>query len=108
MVLKLYSNLHGELNVHPKLASDSADEIGIMDYIFICVKNFSLEEVCKQIKPMINENTVIIPLMNGVGVSEKVRKFINDGQVVDSLIYVVSGQKKIFQYIMQVLIVRYI
>ena len=94
--LKLYSNLHGELNVHPKLASDSADEIGIMDYIFICVKNFSLEQVCKQIKPMINENTVIIPLMNGVGVSEKVRKFINDGQVIDSLIYVVSGAEKDF------------
>lgn len=94
--LKLYSAAHGEMTVHPKMASDNAEEIGIMDYVFLCVKQFSLEQACAQILPMIDEHTIIIPLANGVGVSEKIRGLIDKGCVIDSLIYIVSGADKDF------------
>lgn len=89
--LKLYSKVHGEMTVHPKMASNNSKEMGIMDYIFLSVKHFSLEQVCAEISPMINENTIIIPLLNGVGVSDKMRGLIDKGCVIDSLIYIVSG-----------------
>ncbi|OOM10394.1 ketopantoate reductase family protein [Clostridium saccharobutylicum] len=94
--LKLYSAAHGKMTVHPKMASDNAEEIGVMDYIFICVKQFSLEQVCAQISPMIDEHTIIIPLINGVGVSDKIRGLIDKGCVIDSLIYIVSGADEEF------------
>lgn len=94
--LKLCSNVHGEIVVHPKMASDNAEEIGAMDYIFLCVKNFSLEQVCAEILPMINENTVIIPLLNGVGVSEEVCRLIGKGTIIDGLVYIISGADKDF------------
>jgi 2-dehydropantoate 2-reductase len=94
--LKLCSNVHGEIAVHPKMASDNAEEMGSMDYIFLCVKNFSLEQVCAEILPMINENTIIIPLLNGVGVSEEVRRLIGKGTIIDGLVYIISGADKNF------------
>lgn len=94
--LKLCSNVHGEIVVHPKMASDNAEEMGTMDYIFLCVKNFSLEQVCAEILQMINENTVIIPLLNGVGISEEVRRLIGKGTIIDGLVYIISGADKDF------------
>lgn len=94
--LKLCSDVHGEIIVHPKMASDNADELGVMDYIFLCVKHFSLEQVCAQISPMINENTIIIPLLNGVGVSDEIRRLIGKGSVIDGLVYITSGADENF------------
>jgi len=94
--LKLYSAAHGELTAYPKMASNNAEEIGVVDYIFICVKNFSLEQICAEISPMINQHTVIIPLLNGVDISNKIRKLIGKGCVLDSLVYITSGTDKDF------------
>ena len=94
--LKLCSNVNGEMIVHPKMASDNAEEMGVMDYIFLCVKNFSLEQVCAEILPMINEDTIIIPLLNGVGISDEVRRLIGKGTVIDGLVYITSGADKDF------------
>ena len=60
------------------------------DYIFICVKNYSLEDVCENIRDMVTDDTVIIPVMNGVDPGEKIRSLIGRGMVVDSLIYTVA------------------
>ncbi|MDV3428727.1 MAG: 2-dehydropantoate 2-reductase [Bacillota bacterium] len=94
--LKLCSEVSGEFTAYPAMASDNAEEMGVMDYIIICVKNFSLEQVCAEISPMIDDHTVIIPLLNGVGVSDKVRRFIGKGFVLDGLVYITSGSDKDF------------
>jgi 2-dehydropantoate 2-reductase len=80
----------------PEIATDVADELGIMDYIFICVKNYSLEQVCKQIAPMVGEKTVVVPIMNGTNPGERTRKYLGKGIVLDSLIYIVSGSEEDF------------
>ena len=64
--------------------------MGQQDYIFICVKNYSLEDVCENIRDMVTDDTVIIPVMNGVDPGEKIRSLIGRGTVVDSLIYTVA------------------
>lgn len=94
--LKLYSDIQGEFTAYPKMVSNSAKEMGIMDYIFLSVKHFSLEQVCTEISPMVDEHTVIIPLLNGVGVSDKVYKLMGKGCVIDSLIYIASGSDEKF------------
>ena len=94
--LKLYSETNGEFTVFPTMASNDAAELGVMDYIFLSVKNFSLEQVCTEISAMIDEHTVIIPLLNGVEVSDKIRTLIGKGFVLDGLIYITSGAYKDF------------
>jgi 2-dehydropantoate 2-reductase len=94
--LKLYSDGQGEFKAYPKMISNNAKEMGVMDYIFLSVKHSSLEQVCAEITSMVDEHTVIIPLLNGVGVSDKVYKLIGKGCVLDSLIYITSSSDENF------------
>lgn len=87
--LVLHSDYKGEIVVKPERVA-SVREMGQQDYIFICVKNYSLEDVCENIRDMVTDDTVIIPVMNGVDPGEKIRSLIGRGTVVDSLIYTVA------------------
>lgn len=87
--LILHSDLRGELCVHPK-AIVTAQELEEQDVIFLCVKNYSLEEACAQIRHAVGEHTVVIPVMNGVDPGDRVRAALGRGIVVDSLIYIVA------------------
>lgn len=87
--LVLHSDYKGEIVAKPERVA-SVQEMGQQDYIFICVKNYSLEDVCENIRDMVTDDTVIIPVMNGVDPGEKIRSLIGRGMVVDSLIYTVA------------------
>lgn len=91
--LVLHSEYKGEINVRPEYAVP-VSEMGEQDYIFVCVKNYSLEDVCREMEHAVTENTVIIPVMNGVDPGERIRKELGKGTVVDSLIYIVAFANK--------------
>ena len=87
--LVLHSDYKEEIVAKPERVVPIQD-MGQQDYIFICVKNYSLEDVCENIRDMVTDDTVIIPVMNGVDPGEKIRSLIGRGTVVDSLIYTVA------------------
>ncbi len=88
--LTLHSELNGEIRVFPAKAVRSVAELPPQDYIFICVKNYSLDEVLQSLPGAVGENTLIIPVMNGVDPGDRVRAALDRGLVVKSLIYIVS------------------
>lgn len=88
--ITMYSAAQGKVSAFPKLASDQAETLGVMDYIFLCVKDFSLGQVLAEISPMIRDHTMIIPLLNGVGVAEKIRQSLSQGTVADGLVYIIA------------------
>lgn len=92
--LVIKSEYMGDYRVKPERMSDKADDLGIMDYIFICVKNYSLEQLCRQIAPMVDEKTVVIPVMNGIDPAERTRNCLGKGIVLDALIYIASGSQE--------------
>lgn len=98
--LSMHSDYNGEIHVQPETVV-SAEELEEQDYIFVCVKNYSLEEVCAQISHAVTENTVIIPVMNGVDPGERIRSLLGIGTVVDSLIYIVAFLNHDFTIIQQ-------
>lgn len=87
--LFLHSDYKGEINIRPEQIV-SAEEMGEQDYIFVCVKNYSLEEACRSMSHAVTENTVVIPVMNGVDPGDRIRSYLGKGTVVDSLIYIVA------------------
>lgn len=87
--LMLHSDLRGEICVHPH-AVVTAQELEVQDLIFLCVKNYSLEEACAQIRHAVGEHTIVIPVMNGVDPGDRARAALGRGIVVDSLIYIVA------------------
>lgn len=88
--LILHSDYHGEIAVKPEKVVTYTAELEPQDFIFLCVKNYSLEQACEEIRDAVTEHTVIIPVMNGADPGDKVRSCLGKGIVVDSLIYIVA------------------
>ncbi|MDD3402076.1 MAG: 2-dehydropantoate 2-reductase, partial [Hespellia sp.] len=88
--LVLHSDYSGEIVSHPELVAESAQELEPQDVIFVCVKNYSLEEACAQMKSAVTDETIIIPVMNGVDPGDRVRAYLGTGIVMDAVIYIVS------------------
>lgn len=74
----------------PHLVTNHPNEIGIANYILICTKNYDLEEILDQLKPCIDQQTVIIPLLNGVEAVEKIKAHFPNHLVAYGCAYIVS------------------
>lgn len=99
--LVLHSDCLGEIVANPKNVVEDLKEAGEQDYIFICVKNYSLQDVCEKISPVVGEHTVVVPVMNGVDPGECTRKYLGKGIVLDSLIYIVSYADQDYSIVQQ-------
>ncbi len=58
--------LSGNYQVKVNCSADTK-EIGVCDFVIICVKSYSTEDACKDIKDLVGENTFIVTLQNGIG-----------------------------------------
>lgn len=85
--ISMKSEMHGSFTAYPEKVTETSD-IGPQDIIFICVKGFSVEQVCNELKEQVAANTIIVPVMNGVDNAEKIRKAFPKNIVLDSLIYI--------------------
>ena len=87
--LVLHSDYNGEITAFPEKIV-TVEDLEEQDYIFVCVKNYSLEEVCQSIAHAVTDHTVIVPVMNGTDPGDRIRNILHKGTVVDSLIYIVA------------------
>lgn len=92
--LTLLSPEHEDSVVHPGMLYTEISDLPVQDLILICVKEYDLENVCLQLKDKINEDTVLLPLMNGVDIYERIRKIIDKGVVMPACVYVASHIKE--------------
>lgn len=83
-----------EFIAKPTLATDNPAEIGISDFIIITTKSYDLEAVIKQLRPCINQDTIILPLLNGVDSKERIKDIFPDNIVLDGCAYIVSRLKQ--------------
>lgn len=88
----------------PKLATDKPEEIGPVDYLFCCTKSYDLEENIAQLAPVIGPNTVIIPLLNGINITERIKKIVPDTEVWKGCVYIgarLTAPGKVEKYTMK-------
>ncbi|MGB4413474.1 MAG: 2-dehydropantoate 2-reductase [Paludibacter sp.] len=76
--------------IRPTLATDNVLEIGTADYVFLCTKSYDLHPIIEQIKPCIGTETVILPLLNGVDISERIRTLLHGIEVWSGCVYIVG------------------
>ena len=76
--------------IKPNLISDKASDFGIVDYILLCTKTYDLSEILIQLLPSINDNTVIIPLQNGVDSKDKISMQLPNNLITKGCVYLVS------------------
>ena len=84
----------GNFTVRPKLATNNAAEIGPVDALFFTSKGFNICEACLDAAPMIGSDTAVIPLLNGVNVTELMAPHLPPCILADGLIRIMCHLKE--------------
>lgn len=73
----------------PVHATDDPDTVGEVDLVLFCVKTYDLKRAAEQMRPLIGDETVILPLQNGVDSAERIAKIIGSSKpLLDGLTWV--------------------
>jgi len=86
--LLLSSEDDGDLLCKPSLATDDFQCLPRLDLCLICVKEFDLQAALTRLEPLIGDETILLPLLNGVDVYSRVRNTIKRGIVLPACVYV--------------------
>ncbi|HEY5593498.1 MAG TPA: 2-dehydropantoate 2-reductase [Paludibacter sp.] len=81
---------NGTFVVRPTLATDNVSEIGAADYVIMTTKSYDLDATIAQIKPCVGVNTVILPLLNGIDNSSRIRSLLPGTEVWNGCVYIVA------------------
>lgn len=77
-----------DLYTHPSSAVDTPSELNHADLIIIATKSYDLEENIKQLKPIIKEGTILLPLLNGANISQQIRELVPEATVWEGCTYI--------------------
>ena len=92
--LTLLSKEHKNSTTKPDSIYQSISDIQNPDLIFICVKEYDLENVCCQLAKVITKNTVLFPMMNGADIYDRIREILPNNTILPSCVYVASHIKE--------------
>jgi len=79
-----------ETVVYPKLVSNNPDEIGVLDYLICATKTYDIEESLPSLQQCIAQETVILPLYNGVDAPERIHKLFPENDILQGCVYIIS------------------
>lgn len=80
-----------ELISFPNIATDKIRHIPTPDLYLLCVKGYDLKEAVAEIAKNIAKDTIVIPLLNGVDICDRIRAILSRGIVVPAAVYVTSS-----------------
>lgn len=77
----------GNFTVRPSLVTDDPKTAGVQDAILICTKGYGLDGALAQIAPCVGEDTLLIPLLNGINTHKRIAEKIGRGVICEGAIY---------------------
>ena len=87
--LYVESDALGTLHLQLPVVED-ASQLPAQDVIFICVKADQLTEALENIKPIVTDGTILVPIMNGAEHKTWLRRILPVGRIVDTALYINS------------------
>ncbi|MBS9806301.1 2-dehydropantoate 2-reductase [Bacillus toyonensis] len=80
-------SVNGDFSFQPKLITKE-DRISPFDVILFSTKAYHLNEGIQDLKPFVGENTVIIPLLNGIAHVSRLQKEFGEEKVIGGLCFI--------------------
>jgi len=78
----------------PNIATDNIRHIPTPDLYLLCVKGYDLDNAAASISKNISADTIILPLLNGVDIYERIRTSLQKAIVSPACVYVSSSIEK--------------
>lgn len=69
-------SVHGDFTVSPAKATDTPAEVGPVDMVLFATKTYQTDEAAQSITPMVEQNTVVVSLQNGIDAAERIGKVV--------------------------------
>ncbi|MGY5851518.1 ketopantoate reductase family protein [Salegentibacter sp. F14] len=83
-------SIKGSFKVRPTLITDDLAQVPTPDVIILGVKSWQIPQVAKQLKPIVSDKTLILPLQNGANNVEKLMEIFPKKNVLAGLCHIVS------------------
>lgn len=74
----------------PASAVEDLRDLPTPDMYLVCVKSYDLEQVARQISQNMTDQTIVLPLLNGVDIYDRLRDIIHTGIVLPACAYVAT------------------
>ncbi len=78
------------LTVKPDVVTNNLSEIGKIDILICATKSYDLLDSIQQLKDSISNETIILPLLNGVDSFQKLKTLFPQSKVLNGCIFIVS------------------
>ncbi|MBD2767431.1 2-dehydropantoate 2-reductase [Hymenobacter sp. BT664] len=92
--LTLLSPEHSDSVAYPARVLETVADLGQADLVLLCVKEYDLADLCRQLHPVLPAGTVVLPLMNGVDIYERLCRQLPHTIVLPACVYVASHLKE--------------
>ena len=89
--ITLRSDLYGDFTAPAPSVAETPEELGVQDFVLVCVKNDALPKVLEQIRPIVDAHTIVVPVMNGVTAMDVTKEGLSAGTGLGCVIYTVSS-----------------
>jgi 2-dehydropantoate 2-reductase len=76
------------INVTPTRCVENTSNLPICDIIVLSVKSYDLPDAVIELSRIVDNKTVVIPLLNGVDIYDRIRQHLSKGIVLPSCVYV--------------------
>ena len=86
----IVQSIKENFTLQPVQATDSITSIGKVDLVLLCVKSWLVKEMAKDLLPLLKEDTIVLPLENGVMAAEELRSVIPAHHVLGGLCRIIS------------------
>jgi len=87
-------SINGNFKVKPKMATLNISEVPTPDLVILGIKSWQIPSVAAELKSIIGENTMVLPLQNGADNVEKLLEILPKKNVLAGLCFVVSFIEK--------------
>jgi len=83
-----------EFLCHPNMVTDDVEQIPTPELYLLCVKGYDLDSAVTSISKNIHPDTIILPLLNGVDIYERIKILLPQAIVSPACVYVSSSIEK--------------
>lgn len=79
-----------DILVKPYICSENINDFPIFDIIVVSVKGYDLDNAAQDLTKITDKSSVILPLLNGADIYERIRRNVKKGIILPSCLYVSS------------------
>ncbi|GAA4275370.1 2-dehydropantoate 2-reductase [Aquimarina mytili] len=83
-------SIDGDFVAKPFMVTDAIEEIEMVDLVLICTKSWQVSQAAELIKPILKEETIVIPLQNGADNAERLLSVLDAKHILGGLCKIYS------------------